>query len=85
MQTILEFLRNTGAGVLEAWAQLSMNARVQIGLAGAFVVALLIGVIVIGGSQPYLTLYDRIEADEISPILGWLRLYDPETMLSIAI
>lgn len=72
LQTILEFLRQTWTGVAEAWGQLSMNARVQIGLAGALVAAFLIGVVVMGGSQSYVRLYDRLEAGEISQIRVWL-------------
>ncbi len=72
MQTILEFLRQTWTGVAEAWGQLSANARVQIGLAGALVSAFLVGVVFVGGSQSFVPLYNRLEPDEAGQILTYL-------------
>ena len=72
MQTILDFLRQTWTGVAEAWGHLSTNARVQIGLAGGLVAAFLIGVVFIGGSQPYGQLYNRLEADEAGQMAVWI-------------
>jgi flagellar M-ring protein FliF len=72
VQTILDFLRQTWTGVAEAWGQLSANARVQIGLAGALVSAFLVGVIFVGGAQSFIPLYNRLEPDEAGQIMAYL-------------
>jgi flagellar M-ring protein FliF len=70
---VFEFLRQLGLGVRDAWSRLSLNARVQIGLAG-FLTLLILGGSVYFGAQPqYALLYNRLDPAESGLIQTWLQ------------
>lgn len=69
---MFEFLRQLGLGVRDAWTRLSINARVQIGLA-AFLTLVIMGASVYFGAQPqYALLYNRLDPSEAGQIQAWL-------------
>ena len=69
---MFEFLRQLGLGVKDAWGHLSLNARVQIGLAGFLTLAILGGSIYFGSQPQYALLYNRLDPAESGQIQTWL-------------
>ena len=69
---MLEFLRKLVAGVAEAWRRLSINARVQIAVAGLLTLALIGGAVFFGAQPQYARLYDRLDPSESNEIVVWL-------------
>ena len=69
---MLEFLRKLAAGVAEAWRRLSINARVQIAVAGLLSLALIAGAVFFGAQPQYARLYDRLDPSESNEIVVWL-------------
>lgn len=69
---MVEFFRQLTEGITDAWTRLTINARVQIGLA-AFLTLIVLGAIVIVGSQPqYVRLHSRLDVSESDEIRAWL-------------
>lgn len=69
---MVDFFRQLFEGVTDAWKRLTINARVQIGLA-AFLTLVVLGAIVIVGSQPqYVRLHSRLDVAESDQITAWL-------------
>ncbi len=69
---MLEFLRRLGEGIRDAWQRLSVNARVQLGLAAILTFAFLLFVVVRGGSQPFVDLYPALDPKEAQEVVAWL-------------
>ena len=69
----MNFLRQFAIGVAEAWRQLSLSARVNIGFAAAAVVAVIGFIVVMGGQAQYVTLSDDLEPAQASKIAEALR------------
>ncbi len=69
---MLEFLRRLGEGIRDAWQRLSMNARVQLGLAAFLTMSLLLFVVIRGSSQPYVDLYPALDPKEAQEVVAWL-------------
>ena len=70
---MFEFLRQLGLGVRDAWTRLSLNARVQIGLAGFLTLVILGGSVYFGAQPQYALLYNRLEPAESGQIQTWLQ------------
>lgn len=68
----MNFLRSLIEGVSEAWTRLSISARVQIGLAAALTLAILIGVGTFGSQSQFVDLHERLGGNEASEMMVWL-------------
>jgi flagellar M-ring protein FliF len=68
----VEFLRQLWDGITQAWLRLSTSARVNIGLAFLFTIAI-VGSMVYFGSRPqYVTLFDGLGPEDMVAIQGQL-------------
>jgi flagellar M-ring protein FliF len=64
----VEYLRQLVAGVRDAWQRLALSARVNILLASAFTVVVIIALVVMGGRPQYVTLYDGLSAQDSAAV-----------------
>lgn len=63
---MLEFFRQLWAGTGEAWARLSLSARVNIFLALVITVGVLVGVVFLGVQPQYVALYRGLDPGEVA-------------------
>ena len=68
----MNFLRQLYINTRDAWQQLSVSARINISLAAAAVVALMVFVIIAGARPQYVTLSDGIAPDQVGKIVETL-------------
>lgn len=69
---MIEFLRQLVAGIVTAWQLLTINARVQIGIAALLTLALIGGSVFFGAQPQYARLYERLDPSESNEISVWL-------------
>lgn len=72
----MDFLRSLMVGIMEAWKRLSTNARVQIVLAAALTLAILIGVMLFGSQPQFVNLATRLDPSEADDMIVWLNEQD---------
>ncbi len=68
----MDFLRQLLRGLREAWRQLSLSARINLGLAGLAVAALVLFVVLTSAQPQYVTLSTNLEADQTTSITSAL-------------
>lgn len=69
---MLEFLRQFGRGVSDAWRRLSLSARVQMIAAALLTTVFLVSVVVIGSRPQFVQLYSGLSAQDAGTIVTWL-------------
>jgi flagellar M-ring protein FliF len=68
----VEFLRQFVNGLLQAWRRLSASARINIGLAAAVTIAIIVVVTVMGARPQFVRLYGDLELEEAAQIQSYL-------------
>ncbi|MEK7795682.1 MAG: flagellar basal-body MS-ring/collar protein FliF [Candidatus Hydrogenedentota bacterium] len=69
---MLEFLRQFGRGVSDAWRRLSLSARVQMIAAALLTTLFLVSVVVVGSRPQFVELYSGLSAQDAGTIVTWL-------------
>lgn len=64
----MDFLRVVYEGLLQAWRQFSVSARINIALAGAAAAAVVVLVVITGASPQFVTLSDNVGPSQASSI-----------------
>lgn len=65
---MFEFFRQLTTGIRQAWGRLTLSARVQIGLAAALTLAVIVVVVLVGARPQYGRLYTRLDPSEVTEI-----------------
>ncbi|MCC6488329.1 MAG: hypothetical protein IT364_12600, partial [Candidatus Hydrogenedentes bacterium] len=68
----MEFLRQLLVGLGHAWRRLSISARVNLGLAFLFTVAVIASTVVFGSRPQYVTLFESLGPEDLVAIQGQL-------------
>ncbi len=68
----MEFLRQLLKGIRQAWKQLSLSARINLGLAALAAVAVIAVVVFVGAKPQYVTLSTNVEASQLPKIVDAL-------------
>lgn len=68
----MEFLRQLLVGLGHAWRRLSISARVNLGLAFLFTVAVIASTVIFGSRPQYVTLFDSLGPEDLVAIQGQL-------------
>jgi flagellar M-ring protein FliF len=68
----VEFLRQLLNGIIQAWQRLSMSARVNLALAALATMGVIVFMVTTASRPTYVRLYDGVNPDEMSKIVGVL-------------
>jgi flagellar M-ring protein FliF len=69
---VIDFLRQLRDGIVEAWGQLSLSARVNIALSAAGVTGAILLLVFFSARPDYVTLSSGLDAEQVASVVGLL-------------